>query len=78
MFVYVQLHIIINGRGGMLGLMLGFPTRHDFLVPQDKGTEVFSLSQDKGTTGQRSLHCPGTKGQVKVTRKFQVSSYVLF
>ena len=22
MFVYVQLHIIINGRGGMLGLML--------------------------------------------------------
>ena len=42
---------------------LGFPTWQDFLVPQDKGTEVPSLSRDKGTTGQKSLLCPGTKGQ---------------
>ena len=63
MFVYVQLHIIINGRGGMLGLMLGFPTEQDFLVPQDKGTEVFSLSHDERTTGRKYLHCPRTKGQ---------------
>ena len=29
-----------------------FPTGPDFLVPWDKGTEVLSLSQDKGTMGQ--------------------------
>jgi hypothetical protein len=44
---------------------LGFPTWQDFLVPQDKGTEVPSLSRDKGTTGQKSLLCPGTKGQAQ-------------
>ena len=63
MFVYVQLHIIINGRGGMLGLMLGFPTGQAFLVPQDKRTEVFSLSRNERTMGRKYLHCPGTKGQ---------------
>ena len=42
---------------------LGFLMGRDFLVPQDKGTEVVSLSREKGTTGQKSLHCPGTKGQ---------------
>ena len=42
---------------------LGFPMGRDFLVPQDKGTEVQSLSQEKGTTGWKSLHCPRTKGQ---------------
>ena len=41
--------------------VLGFPTGRDFLVPQDKGTEVPSLSRDKGTMGQKFLHCPGTK-----------------
>jgi hypothetical protein len=43
--------------------VLGFPTGRDFFVPQDKGTEVPSLSRDKGTTGQKSLLCSGTKGQ---------------
>ena len=40
-----------------------FPTGRDFLVPWDKGTEVSSLSRDRGTTGHKFLHCPGTKGQ---------------
>ena len=44
-------------------MWLGFPTGRDSLVPRDKGTEVFSLSRDKGTMGQKFLHCPGTKGQ---------------
>ena len=36
----------------IVSLGLGFPTGRDFLVLRDKGTEVFSLSRDKGTTGQ--------------------------
>ena len=31
---------------------VGFPTGRDFLVPREKGTEVFLLSRDKGTTGK--------------------------
>ena len=46
-----------------------FPTGQDFLVPWDKGTEVLSLSQDKGTMGQaQNLAVPGrdfAKGQAK-------------
>ena len=41
---------------------LGFMGR-DLLVPREKGTEFLSLSWDKGTMGQKSLHFPGTKGQ---------------
>ena len=33
--------------------ILGFPTGRDSATFQDNGTEVPSLSQDKGTTGQR-------------------------
>ena len=43
--------------------VLGFLSGRDFLAPRDKGTEVSSLSRDKGTMGQKSLHCFGTKGQ---------------
>ena len=32
---------------------LGFPTRRDSATFRDNETEVSSLSQDKGTTGQR-------------------------
>ena len=42
-------------------LKLGFPTGRDFLIPRDKGTEVSSLSRDKGTTGQKSLYCQRDK-----------------
>ena len=42
---------------------LGFPMGRDFLIPQDTGTEVLSLSWEKGTMGRKSLYCPGTKGQ---------------
>ena len=31
---------------------LGFPTGRDGATLRDKGTEIPSLSQDKGTTGQ--------------------------
>ena len=31
---------------------LGFPTRRDSATFRDKGTEISSLSRDKGTTGQ--------------------------
>ena len=44
---------------------LGFPTGRDSATFPDNGTEVPSLSQDKGTTGQKFLYCPGTKGQAK-------------
>ena len=46
--------------GHFMYYMQGFLTGRNFLVPWDKGTE---LSQDKGTTGKKSLYCPGTKGQ---------------
>ena len=47
------------------GSTLGFPIGHNYLVPWDKGTEVPSLSPDKGTMGQKSIHCPGTTGQAQ-------------
>ena len=34
------------------GFELGFPTGRDSATFRDKGTEVPSLSRDKGTTGQ--------------------------
>ena len=52
-------------------LKLRFPTGRDFLVPRDKGSEFPSLSRDKGTTGQKSHNCPGTKGQWVKPKSFQ-------
>ena len=42
---------------------LGFPTGRDSATFRDSGTGKTFLSRDKGTTGQKFLHCPGTKGQ---------------
>ena len=42
---------------------LGFPTGRDGATFRDSGTGKTFLSLDKGTTGQKFLHCPGTKGQ---------------
>ena len=42
---------------------LGFPTGRDGATFRDSGTGKTFLSRDKGTTGQKFLHCPGTKGQ---------------
>ena len=42
---------------------LGFPTGRDSATFRDSGTAKTFLSQDKGTTGQKFLYCPGTKGQ---------------
>ena len=40
----------------LFGSKLGFPTGRDTATFRDKGTEVSSLSRDKGTTGQ-AQHC---------------------
>ena len=42
---------------------LGFPTGRDSKTFWDSGTAKNFLSRDKGTTGQKFLHCSGTKGQ---------------
>merc|ERR1712051_352286 len=42
---------------------LGFPTGQDSATFRDSGTTKTFLSRDKGTTGQKFLYCPGTKGQ---------------
>ena len=42
---------------------LGFSMGRDFLVLQDKGTKVSSLSQDKGTKGLLSWDSYGTDGK---------------
>ena len=42
---------------------VGFPTGRDIATFRDSGTGKTFLSLDKGTTGQKFLHCPGTKGQ---------------
>ena len=43
--------------------IVGFPTGRDSATFRDSGTGKTFLSRDKGTTGQKFLHCPGTKGQ---------------
>ena len=42
---------------------VGFPTGRDSATFRDSGTAKTFLSRDKGTTGQKFLYCPGTKGQ---------------
>jgi hypothetical protein len=42
---------------------LGFPTGRDSATFWDSGTGKTFLFRDKGTTGQKFPHCPGTKGQ---------------
>ena len=42
---------------------LGFPMGRNSATFRDSGTGKTFLSWDKGTTGQKFLHCPGTKGQ---------------
>ena len=41
---------------------LGFVMGRDFLVPRDKGREVFSLSRDKRITGQAQNLAMGRDG----------------
>ena len=47
---------------GYLGIQT-IPTGRDCATFRDSGTGKTFLSRDKGTTGQKFLHCPGTKGQ---------------
>ena len=44
------------------GWVLGFPTGRDSVTFRDKGTEVPSLSRDKGTTGQAENLAKGRDG----------------
>ena len=41
---------------------LGFPTGRDGATLRDKGTEIPSLSRDKGTTGQAKIFAKGRDG----------------
>ena len=43
-------------------MYLGFPTGRDSASFRDKGTEVFSLSRDKGTTGEARNLAKGQDG----------------
>ena len=45
---------------------LGFPTGRDSATFWDKGTEVSSLSRDKGTMGQAKNLTKGRDGTVKI------------
>ena len=44
------------------GFELGFPTGRDSATFRDNGTEVSSLSRDKGTTGQAKNLTKGRNG----------------
>jgi hypothetical protein len=46
----------------MDGFHLGFPTGRDSATFRDNGTEVSSLSRDKGTTGQAKNLTKGRDG----------------
>ena len=43
----------------MLHILLGFPTGRDSATFRDNGTEIYSLSRDKGTTGQAQNFATG-------------------
>ena len=47
---------------GLALFQLGFPTGRDSATFRDKGTEVPSLSRDKGTTGQAKNLAKGRDG----------------
>ena len=53
-----------NPRGvfRILILWVGFPTGRDSAIFRDKGTEIPSLSRDKGTTGQAQNLATGRDG----------------
>ena len=46
----------------ILWSMIGFPTGRDSATFRDKGTEISSLSRDKGTTGQAQNFATGRDG----------------
>ena len=44
------------------GFKVGFPTGRDSATFRDNGTEISSLSRDKGTTGQAQNFATGRDG----------------
>ena len=48
------------------GFLLAFPTGRDSATFRDKGTEVPSLSRDKGTTGQVQNLATGQDKQLSI------------
>ena len=50
--IYAQKSIFRKKERKNIGSQLGFPTGRDGATFRDKGTEVPSLSRDKGTKGQ--------------------------
>ena len=74
-----------------LRFILGFPTGRDIATFRDNGTEVSSLSRDKGTTGQAQnlatgrdgtgfqtgCPVPGRPGTKGLAKKFQKNSKIV-
>ena len=52
----------VRSQVAMCGCELGFPTGRDTATFRDNGTEVCSLSRDKGTTGQAQNLATGQDG----------------
>ena len=50
----------------MLHFVVAFPTGRDSATFRDKGTEVPSLSRDKGTTGQAQNLAKGRAGTITI------------
>ena len=53
---------LVHERHTLGRFQIGFPTRRDSPTFRDKGTEVPSLSWDKGTTGQAKNLAKGRDG----------------
>jgi hypothetical protein len=53
-----------------LGLGLAFATGRDSATFRDKGTEILSLSWDKGTTGQAQNLATGQDGILTALKKW--------
>ena len=53
---------LLQDRVFRLGSKLGFPTGRDSATFRDRGTEISSLSRDKGTTGQAQNFATGRDG----------------
>ena len=63
MYFYCSLNIKIQTESTVTAkLKLGFPTGRDSATFRDNGTEVLSLSRDKGTTGQAQNLATGRAG----------------
>ena len=59
---YADVCFLVGSKKSPKALKLGFPTGRDSATFQDNGSEVPSLSRDKGTTGQDKNLAKGRDG----------------